>query len=147
MEEGVKRPQEAPEGAGAGGPERQPGAPTLALAFLGDAVWEILVRTHVMGSGSLRPNELNRRSSHLASAATQARIARALRGRLTEEEEAVLRRGRNAKAATSAKNASITDYRLATGLETLFGWLYHSGQTDRLRELFALCLEEEKSGS
>ena len=100
----------------------------LVLAYVGDAVYEIMVRTKMVSAGNLPVNKLHKNSSHLACAGTQAKIIKALEEELTEEEHAVFRRGRNAKSMSSAKNASIVDYRLATGFEALVGWLFLSEQ-------------------
>ncbi len=112
----------------------------LALAFLGDAVWEMLVRTHVMAQGNLRPQVLHKRCSDLVSARSQSGMARGVLPLLSEEEAAVYRRGRNQKSPTMAKNASMSEYRAATGWETLMGHLYLQGREDRIRELFEAAL-------
>lgn len=109
----------------------------LQLAFLGDAVFELLIRERVMlmkpGSGSVK--SLNTKKARIVNAHAQAELARRIAGRLTDEEADILRRGRNAHPATIAKNQSVADYRLATGLEALCGYLYLTGRTQRLREL------------
>lgn len=107
----------------------------LVLAYVGDAVYEIMVRIKAVNAGNLPVNKLHKNSSHLACAGTQAQIIRALEGELTGEELAVFKRGRNAKSMSSAKNASIVDYRLATGFEALVGWLFLSEQFERLTVL------------
>ena len=88
------------------------------------------------------PNQLHREKSRLAKAPAQAEMAEALQEHLTQEELAVYRRGRNAKSHTTAKNASVLDYRKATGLEALYGWLYLSGREERLLQLLRLSLDE-----
>ena len=121
----------------------------LTLAFMGDSVYEREIREYVVREGNFPPNELNRRSSFLAKAATQAKMAHLLEASLTKEEADILRRGRNAHSATMAKNATVSDYRLATGLEALFGYLYLSGDEARAKELIAAgvaqVLEEKKT--
>jgi ribonuclease-3 family protein len=112
----------------------------LTLAFLGDAVYEIVIRTMVVSRANTSPNQLNRQTSALAKAETQARLAHLLEKDLTEEEMAVWKRGRNARSATKAKNATVIDYRMATGLEALLGYLYLEGQMDRILELMELGL-------
>ena len=91
-------------------------------------------------------NKLHKHSSHLVCAETQAKLIKALEGELTPEEHAVFKRGRNAKSMTSAKNASVIDYRYATGFEALVGWLFLSEQFERLtlliRQGFDLLGEE-----
>ena len=107
----------------------------LALAYMGDAVYEVLIRTRVMNRGSLQVNKMHKKSASLVKAEAQARMIQALQEELTEEETAVYKRGRNAHSASSAKNASIRDYRMATGFEALVGYLYLTGQYERLLKL------------
>lgn len=91
----------------------------LALAYMGDAVYEVLIRTRVMNRGSMQVNKMHKKSASLVKAEAQARMIQELQEELTEEETAVYKRGRNAHSASSAKNASIRDYRMATGFEAL----------------------------
>lgn len=118
----------------------------LVLAYVGDAVYELMVRVKTVNHGNLPMNKLHKRSSHLVCAETQARMIKTLEGELTPEEHAVFKRGRNAKSMTSAKNASMMDYRYATGFEALVGWLFLSEQFERLtlliRQGFVLLGEE-----
>ena len=107
----------------------------LALAYMGDAVYEVLIRTRVMNRGSMQVNKMHKKSASLVKAEAQARMIQALQEELTEEETAVYKRGRNAHSASSAKNASIRDYRMATGFEALVGYLYLTGQYERLVKL------------
>jgi ribonuclease-3 family protein len=107
----------------------------LTLAFLGDCVFEIIIRTVIVERGNRPPNRLHKDKAKIVNAATQARMIEVLEEELTEEERNVYHRGRNAKSYTSAKNASITDYRKATGLEALCGYLYLQGRMDRVLEL------------
>ena len=107
----------------------------LALAYMGDAVYEVLIRTRVMNRGSMQVNKMHKKSASLVKAEAQARMIQALQEELTEEETAVYKRGRNAHSASSAKNASIRDYRMATGFEALVGYLYLTGQYVRLLKL------------
>lgn len=109
----------------------------LVLAYVGDAVYEIMVRLKTVNQGNLPVNKLHKTSSHLVCAATQAQMIKALENDLTEEEHAVFKRGRNAKSLSSAKNASIIDYRYATGFEALVGWLFLTEQFERLTKLIA----------
>ena len=117
----------------------QPGlyAP-LALAFVGDGVYELYVRTRLMRKGSLQANKLHRLAIQYVKAGSQAASVRVILDKLSEEENAVYRRGRNAKSATVPKNADVAEYRMATGFEALLGYLYLSGRTERLRELMEL---------
>lgn len=107
----------------------------LALAYMGDAVYEVLIRTRVMNRGSMQVNKMHKKSASLVKAEAPARMIQALQEELTEEETAVYKRGRNAHSASSAKNASIRDYRMATGFEALVGYLYLTGQYERLLKL------------
>ena len=112
----------------------------LTLAFVGDCVYDLILRTVIVERHNASPNQLHREKSRLAKAPAQAEMAEALQEHLTQEEIAVYRRGRNAKSHTTAKNASVLDYRKATGLEALYGWLYLSGQEERLLQLLRLSL-------
>lgn len=113
----------------------------LTLAFMGDCVFEIVIRSIVVGRGNRQAGSLHKTKSSVVNAKVQARMVEALMEELTEEERAVYKRGRNAKPHTVAKNASVNDYRKATGLEALFGYLYLSGQEDRILELTKRGLE------
>lgn len=114
----------------------------LVLAYVGDAVYEVLVRAKVVNAGSIQVNKLHKHSSGLVCAGTQAEMIKLLLPQLRDEETAVFKRGRNAKSVTSAKNVSITDYRLATGFEALLGWLFLSEQFERLIFLVSQGLEK-----
>lgn len=111
----------------------------LTLAFVGDSVFDLLVREMLVCEANRPANRLHNLAVERVCAAAQAAAARQLwdSGSLTEEEIAVLKRGRNAHTNHLPKNASEQDYHLATGLEALFGYLYLGGQEQRLRELFA----------
>ncbi|MBG9987470.1 Mini-ribonuclease 3 [Aerococcaceae bacterium DSM 111176] len=109
-----------------------------ALAYLGDAVYEQAIRHYILTTGHTNPNQLHKSAVKFVGAKGQARIIKHWIDQdnvLTDEEIAVYKRGRNHKANTKAKNASIQDYRQATGFEALIGWLYLSGKTDRLELL------------
>jgi ribonuclease-3 family protein len=107
----------------------------LALAFLGDAVWELFARSHVLARGIRRPDDLHKATTTYVRASAQARLADALWPELTEAEQAVLRKGRNAKAGHVRKSADVLSYRHSTGFESLIGYLYGSGQNERLQML------------
>ena len=107
----------------------------LTLAYIGDAIYEIIIRTIVVGEGNRQVNQLHKKSSNLAKAGTQAEMVLKLQPFLEEEEEQIYKRGRNAKSYTAAKNADIIDYRNATGFEALMGYLYMQGKTERMFEL------------
>lgn len=103
----------------------------LTLAYIGDGVFDLIIRTVVVDKGNTSPNELHRHTSSIVKAHTQAVMAEALMEELTEEEHDVYRRGRNAKSFTTAKNATVADYRKATGFEALMGYLYLEDRFDR----------------
>lgn len=107
----------------------------LTLAYIGDCVYELIIRTMLVTKGNAPVNRLNGKASSLAKAGTQARMAEALHDFLSEEEEAVYRRGRNAHSATRAKNATASDYRKATGFEALIGYLYLQKKFSRIMEI------------
>ncbi|MBB5265352.1 ribonuclease-3 family protein [Catenibacillus scindens] len=114
----------------------------LTLAYLGDAVFEIIVRTIVVEHSNAPVNKLHKRSSALVKASSQAEMVKVLEPLLTQEEEAVYKRGRNAKSYTMAKNATMTDYRMATGFEALLGYLYLKQDLNRIIELVHYGLNE-----
>lgn len=103
----------------------------LTLAYIGDGVFDLIIRTVVVDKENTSPNELHRHTSSIVKAHTQALMAEALMEELTEEEHDVYRRGRNAKSFTTAKNATVADYRKATGFEALMGYLYLEDRFDR----------------
>lgn len=107
----------------------------LKLAYLGDAVFEIIIRTLTLDTTGGPVKNLHKKSSSLVNAASQAALAAAMLPLMTEEEASVFRHGRNAKTSSVAKHADIHDYRNATGLEALFGYLYLSDRMDRATEL------------
>lgn len=115
----------------------------LVLAYIGDAVYELIIRTIVVNRGNCPVNQMHRKSSSLVKAGAQAEMIHLIMDELTEKEKAVYKRGRNAKSATSAKNATIQDYRTATGFEALVGYLYLNGERERLIALVASALEKE----
>ncbi len=107
----------------------------LALAYIGDGVFDLIIRSVVVGRGNTSACKLHRRTSRIVKAHTQAQIIEYLGPKLTPEEADIYRRGRNAKSSTMAKNATVADYRMATGLEALVGYLYLTDQFERLVEL------------
>lgn len=116
----------------------------LTLAYIGDAIYDLIIRTVVVERANRSANKLHKTVIRYVNAETQARMITALEEELTEEEKTLYHRGRNAKSYTSAKNASIADYRKATGLEALFGYLYLRGETDRLLALVRRAFEKLK---
>lgn len=116
----------------------------LTLAYIGDAVYEIIVRTILVERGNAPVNVLHKRASNLVKAGAQKEAYHRISGLLTEEETAVFHRGRNAKSYSSAKNAAIGDYRVATGFEALFGYWYLTGQTERMLWMAKAGMTEEE---
>ena len=108
----------------------------LALAFVGDAVLELLVRARLVGTTRLQPNQLHTSATRYVSARAQSGELEILEPLLTEAEANVLRRGKNASKASVAKHATVQEYRASTGLECLLGWLYLQGRLDRVQQLF-----------
>ena len=107
----------------------------LVLAYIGDAVYDLIIRTIVIDLGAGHVKNFHRMTSSVVKAEAQAKLMKILEDKLTEEEVAYYRRGRNAKSTTSAKNASIVDYRVATGFETLVGYWYLTHQMERAMKL------------
>ena len=118
----------------------------LALAFVGDGVFELLVREKLCCESRLPVSALHRQAVEQVCARRQAEDGRRLHSLLTEEEQEVYRRGRNARVHHVPKNAAVADYHAATALEALFGYLYLQGKGERVRELFAALLEENPQG-
>lgn len=112
----------------------------LALAFVGDGVYELLARQQLLARGSAPVGRLHSRTVELVSAAAQARAYRLVAPLLSPEEEAIYRRGRNANSTRSPRHTDPAVYRCATGMEALFGWLYLTGQVARLEQLFGVIL-------
>lgn len=110
----------------------------LALAYIGDTVYDLFIRTKVLSKGNRHVTEMHKESVSFVKAHSQSVSAYALEEFLTEDELRVLKWGRNAKSNTTPKNADVTEYRMATGFETLVGYLYLSGETDRLKELLEI---------
>lgn len=113
---------------------------SLTLAYVGDAVYELYIRAHIVSKGG-RPNALHKKSISYVSAKAQARIIHYLLPNLTEEETNIVKRGRNAKSYTTPKNANVIDYRYSTAFEALIGYLYLSGKIERIEELINLTIK------
>lgn len=109
--------------------------PPLTLAYIGDAIYEIIIRTYVVINTNTQVNKLHKMTSNLVKAKTQSDMIKSLYDELTEEELRIFKRGRNAKSVSVAKNASVTEYRTATGFEALMGYLYLNNETERMMEL------------
>lgn len=114
----------------------------LTLAFIGDSVYETIVRTMVVSKGNKSVNALAKDKNKLVNAKTQSRIAEILTEYYTEKEADIYRRGKNAKTANHSKSAAYSEYHRATGLEAVFGYLYLTGKLDRCLELFKTALEK-----
>lgn len=114
----------------------------LALAYIGDAVYELAIRTLVMNRGNMQVNKMHKKTANLVKADAQAHFYLLLEEELTDAEKAAYRRGRNAKSFTMPKHATMKDYRMATGFEALMGYLYLSGKTERMVDLVALAMKK-----
>lgn len=114
---------------------------SLALAYIGDAVFEMLVRTWVLSKGNAPVNKLHKKAKSIVNAKSQAQMYFSIQEQFTSEEAAVFKRGRNAKSFTVPKNADLMDYRHATGLEAVFGYLYLEKDMDRALLLFQKGIE------
>ncbi len=110
----------------------------LTLAFVGDVVYELLVRRQLVQGGSMPAGKLHALAVEQVNATAQAAVYHRLESVLDPHELSILKRGRNAHTSRTPKNATAIDYRKATGVEALFGYLYLSGKTQRLAELFAI---------
>lgn len=113
----------------------------LTLAYIGDGIYDLVIRTLVINRGNKQVQKLHQETSALVQASAQSRMMRVLQDKLTEEEHAVYKRGRNAKSVSPAKNQSVTDYRRATGFEALMGYLYLKRDWKRMLELIRDGLE------
>lgn len=116
----------------------------LTLAFFGDSVYELFVRRELLNEGSRPAGELHRKAVEMVRASAQAAVYDNLLAVITEEEEAILKRGRNANSTHIPKSSSPAQYRKATGVEALFGWLFLSGRTDRAEELFKIATAPDR---
>lgn len=108
----------------------------LALAYIGDAFFEIIARSEALSRGNAPVNKLHRSAREIVKAGAQSRMYFKIKNMLTEDEAAVFKRGRNANSHTVPKNADLSDYRHATGLEAVFGYLYLKGRAERALELY-----------
>ena len=113
----------------------------LALAYIGDAVVDLIIRSLVLNEGNRQVQKLHKRTSAIVQASSQARMITALNDELSQEEHAVYKRGRNAKSLSPAKNQSVSDYHKATGFEALIGYLYLKKEWKRMLELIKAGLE------
>ena len=113
----------------------------LTLAFIGDGIYDLIIRTMIVGMGNTRASQLHQHTSHLVKAHSQSVMIEHMLPHMTDEEAAVYKRGRNAKSPTMAKNATMGDYRRATGFEALMGYLYLSDRLERIVDLIQIGLE------
>lgn len=116
--------------------------PGLTLAYVGDCIFELVIRTLLVGRGLTHVNDLHREASHIVNASSQSDMLHKIEDKLTDTEMAVFKRGRNVKTSSPSKNASIRDYRIATGFEALMGYLYMNEEYERIIELIRLGLSE-----
>ena len=116
----------------------------LTLAYIGDAIYDLVIRTVLVRQGNMQVNKLHKHASSLVKAEKQSEMIRTLEPQLTEEELHIYKRGRNAKYNTMAKNASVGDYRRATGFEAVIGYLYLKGEYSRMIDLIKAGLAPEK---
>ena len=116
----------------------------IALAFDGDAVYSMYIRRHLIFQGLTKPNQLHREATKYVSAKAQANLISLMleEGILTEKEEDIYKRGRNANSHTKAKNTDIVTYRMSTGFEAVMGYLHMTESTERLEELIDWCIRK-----
>lgn len=127
--------------------ERQPQQHSvLTLAYMGDAVYELLVRQYMLTGSAVKVKQIHQKTIQLVCAETQAALALAIEPKLNEAEKDILRRGRNAKGGHLPKNTTAPTYRLATGLEALVGYLYLTQNLERLTEIFQVLWQWEAAG-
>ena len=119
----------------------------LTLAYIGDGIYELYIRAILIKQGNCQVNKLHKQASRLVKAQAQSEMVQALEPHFTQEEEAVYKRGRNAKSYTTAKNATTGDYRRATGFEAVMGYLYLTDQYCRMIDLIKMGLEALKDGN
>jgi len=114
----------------------------IVLAYAGDAVFEVYIRQRLIAGNNRKPNELHRAATTYVSAAAQAKLLQRWSPLLTEEEADIVRRGRNTKSGQPPKNADPSDYRHATALECLVGFLYYEGRKERLEQLIEMAFAD-----
>lgn len=117
---------------------------SLTLAFVGDSVYDLLVREYLLTKGTRRVGDLNKDKVSMVCCNAQTKALERIIELLTEEEEAVFKRGRNVQVNSVPKNSTLKDYHTATGLEALFGYLYLSGRVERIKELFSFIIADNE---
>lgn len=116
----------------------------LVLAFIGDAIYEVFVRTYLVDNNRyMSAHKLHVKAVSFVKAHAQSEFMKKIEDKLTEEEYIIFKRGRNSKSGTVPKNADVQEYRIATGFETLIGFLYITEQVDRLNELLEMIIKLE----
>ena len=123
------------------------GMPVSALAFLGDVVWEIMVREKLTVSEMCKADKLHAKNTEMVNATYQSNAVKIIMPHLTEDEKTMFTRGRNTHTAHTPRNKSKSEYHAATGFEVLLGWLYINGKTERIKELFTLVINEVQTCS
>lgn len=120
----------------------------VALAYMGDAAYEVIIRRHLIEEGLAKPNHLQKTATHYVSAKAQAALIALMEKDqvLSDEEWTIFKRGRNAKSYTHAKNTDVVTYRISTGFEALMGYLALSQQQDRVDELSQWCIQQVEAG-
>lgn len=117
----------------------------LTWAYIGDSVYELYIRQHLINTTKLKPHKLHIEAIKYVKAGAQAKILEKIKQSLTEEEQEIVKRGRNAENHHLPKNATVQEYMYSTGFEGLIGYLYLTKQDERLKEILELCVEEKKS--
>ena len=141
MEKGVKLPEGIWEAFSCKEQDIRSFSP-LVLAYIGDCVYELVVRSVIVQKGSRQPDKLHKEAAGFSKAGTQRKIYEALLDEVTEEEADILRRGKNAHFHTKAKNATVNEYKCATALEALLGYLYLNGEMERALVLLKIGIKK-----
>jgi len=113
----------------------------LVWAYIGDSVYELYIRTFLVNNSNAKPHKLHMEAIKYVKAESQANIVKRIKDKLTEEEQDIIRRGRNTENHHVAKNANLSDYSMSTGFEALIGYLYMTRQDERLKEVLNLCID------
>ena len=116
----------------------------LTWAYIGDSVYELYIRQYLINTTKLKPHKLHIEAIKYVKAGAQAKILEKVKQSLTEEEQEIVKRGRNAENHHLPKNATVQEYMYSTGFEALIGYLYLTKQDERLKEILELCVEEKK---
>ena len=117
----------------------------LTWAYIGDSVYELYIRQHLINTTKLKPHKLHIEAIKYVKAGAQAKILEKINQDLTEAEQEIVKRGRNAENHHLPKNATVQEYMYSTGFEALIGYLYLTKQDERLKEILELCVQEKKS--